>query len=339
MHQLRLILTLLFSACIAISFAQTFSKKELNQLSKKTKQYSIIGLGEAEHFYKGYYSSKFEIAKHLVEKESIDVIALEASMNVTSLLNGYINGNISLDLQSTLTSLNEPYSLQKAGLYNCLEIAEMINWLKSYNEDHQKKVELVGIDFQNYSIPLDSLKHYASNNQQHKITNTKHLLDSSMYSILDSNIMVITSSEWIDRFQRAKQNVKSLKAMIGNNENDELFTELEQFTTLWDDPMFPRDSIMYENINRHINEKSRILIWAANFHLENDHQFKGPKKLGVFLKEKYPSEYFIIGVTDQTDENKDKIIYPVKHGGLGKYDMIINVNKGDKCEKLSSVND
>lgn len=251
------------------------------------------------------------------------------------MLNSYINGETVLDLPTTLTALNEPYSLQKAGLYNCLEIVQMIDWLKEYNENHQKKIQLVGIDFQNYSTPLTQLNTYASDIQKDQISNTKILLDSSMNAILDSNIMIITSAKWLERLEKAKKNVKSLKSTIGNDKNKLLFHELEQFTSLWDDPTFPRDSMMYENLNEHIDNKSGVLIWAASFHLENDPQFKGPKKLGVFLKEKYAEKYFVIGVNDQTKENRNTIISPINEKTPNKYDLIINIDKGDKCEQLA----
>ncbi|MHC8950016.1 erythromycin esterase family protein [Sphingobacterium hungaricum] len=326
---------LLLSSITNVCLGQNLPKKDLDEILKKIEHHSIIGLGEAEHFYTGYYRAKIDILKHLIQNESIDVIALEASINVTALLNKYINGDAMLDVPNTLIFLNEPYSLQKAGLYNCVEIVELIDWLKDYNTHHNKKIKLVGIDFQNYSIPLENLKNQATYRQREKISQTKVLLDSSMQAILDSSIMIITSQEWLSLFKRAQSNVKSLKAELGNNENKTLFTELEQFTTLWDNPMFPRDSLMYENLVSHIDEKSRVLIWSANFHLENDKHFKGPKKLGVFLDGKYGNEYFIIGVTDMTNEQDDNLIYPSKADYSLQYNLKINVRKGEKCEMLN----
>lgn len=337
MNQIRLILIFLLSSNFTIGSAQDLTKEQISLVLEKTKEHSIIGLGEAEHFYKGYYRSKVQLVKHLVEKQAFDVIALEASMNVTSLLDDYINGISTIDLPGLLSSLNEPYALQEAGLYDCAEIADMIYWLKTYNERHPNKVRLVGIDFQNYSIPLHKLKSYASADLYDRIDDAKALLDSSMTAILDSSLMIITTPGWINRFQRAKSNVKHLKTVLGNGENSDLFVELEQFTSLWDDPTFPRDSIMYENLSRHIDGKSRIVVWAANFHLENDPQFRGPKKLGVFLKDQYPKEYFIIGVTDESNERKEKVVHPVAQDGLGRYDLIINVHKESRCERLIST--
>ncbi|WP_166334431.1 erythromycin esterase family protein [Sphingobacterium chungjuense] len=333
---MKFITTITFSAFILpflfeICTAQTLSQKDYNKILNKTNNHTIIGLGEAEHFYKGYYNTKVEVVKYLINNESIDIIALEASVNATALLNNYINGNITIDLPQALTALNEPYALQEAGLYNCSEIVEFIEWLKDYNHSHNKTIKLVGIDFQNYSLPLEKLKVYSSKHQIEKIDQTKALLDSSMRSVIDSNIMIITSQPWIKRLQLAQNYIKNLKDEIYNGANQRLFSELEQFTTLWDNPMFPRDSIMYENLTPYIDGKSRVLIWAANFHLEKDPFFKGPKKLGVFLNEKYGEKYCVIGVSDQIHEYSKNLIHPPMDQLSDKYEMIINVPKGDKC--------
>lgn len=95
MKQIKLILILLLPVCIINCSAQSFSPKGLSQIFERTKEKSIIGLGEAEHFRKGYYSSKCDLVKHLVQEGSINTIALEASTSVTSILNDYINGRCS----------------------------------------------------------------------------------------------------------------------------------------------------------------------------------------------------------------------------------------------------
>ncbi|GHE32206.1 erythromycin esterase family protein [Sphingobacterium griseoflavum] len=325
------ILLLQFGICIA----QTFSKEDYDKILDKTERHAIIGLGEAEHFYKGYYQAKVEVIKHLIRNKAIDVIVLEASMNATALLNDYINGNRTINLARTLAALNEPYSLQGAGLFNCSEIVEFIEWLSDYNHSHSKTIQLVGMDFQNYSLPLEKLKTHASEHQADRINQTKALLDSSMRAIIDSNVMIITSQTWLKRLQHAQRNVKDLKKEMENDANLILFRELEQFTTLWDNPMFPRDSMMYENLITHIDEKSKVLIWAANFHLEKDPFFKGPKKLGVFLQEKYRKKYGVIGVSDQTNTYGNKLINPPVDQLADKYEMILNVPKGEQCKIIN----
>ncbi|RXK85289.1 erythromycin esterase family protein [Filimonas effusa] len=338
MRHIRIMLSVAFALCLSPGFAQTFTQTELDQVLKETKKYPVVGLGEAEHFYKGYYNAKFEILKHLVEHKSIDIIALEASMNVTALLNDYITGAIDLDLQRILPALNEPYSLEKAGLYDCAEMVGIINWLKEYNKNKRKKIKLIGFDCQNYSIPLDSLRHNTPDSLKYKLTDTRYMLDSSLYAILKNSPSVITTPQWLERFKKARQNIVDLKTMIENDKNRQLFTELEQFTFFWTDPGFRRDSLMYENLKKHIDKKSHILIWAASYHLENDPKYKVIKKMGVFIKEDYPSYYYIIGVTGYADKNKPKLIYPLEKVDSGKYNMIIRVNRGERCKILTADN-
>ena len=336
MYRFRVITFFLFTLIFMNTYAQLLPKAELARISKHIQPYSIIGLGEAEHFRQGYYMAKFEIIRDLVESELIDVIALEASINVTALLNSYIQGETDLDLNSALPMLNEPYSLQGAGLFDAAEIVDMVNWLKNYNENNTKKVKLIGIDFQNYSIPLHDLRNDIGSDEEslQKLKETQAVLDSSFQTILDSGFMVITSPEWINYFRKAQQNVIALKENIGTQANMSLFRELEQFTTLWDNPQLPRDSMMFENLKQHTSSipHGRTVIWAANFHLENDSQFHLLKKMGVFLKEHYSDEYFIIGITEQDSDKEPQVIYPFTDNR--KYDMMIQVRKGEYCERL-----
>ncbi len=331
-HRLIVIALLLFFSVRASS--QSFSNKDLNTLIDTMKQHDIIGLGEAEHFRQGYYKSKVELIKHFVKQNVIDIIALEASMSVTDLLNSYIHGKVELDPKSVLASLNEPYSLQGAGFLDAVEILDLLEWLKQHNAGNDGSVKLVGIDFQNYSIPLSKLEKYIGDDLSmlEETQETQKLIDKSLRSILDSGPEVTMTPEWLHDFRKAKYNVQTLKGQIANKENAVFFRELEQFTTLWDDPTFPRDSMMYENLKQHLSPGSRVVVWAHNFHIENDPAFVGYKKLGVFLKENHPDRYLIIGISDSEDHSNTPAINI--HSSDAKYDMMISVDKGSKCERL-----
>lgn len=334
MYYYKISLTVLFMLFALNASSQSFSSKDLNEVLDKVKQYNIIGLGEAEHFRQGYYKSKVELIKHLVEHNTVDIIALEASMSGVEILNSYIFGETVTDLGSVLASLNEPFALQDAGLFDTAEIVEMVEWLKTHNAFQQRKVKLVGIDFQNYSTPLAMLDQYLVGRTEklNKAQETKRLLDNSLRNILDSGFMVINTPEWLNNFHKAQNNVQTLKRQITNSKNADYLLELEQFTSLWDDPTFPRDSMMYTNLKKHLSLDSHVIVWGHNFHIENDPAFNGPKKLGVFLKENYPNNYFVIGVSDLGEDKNTSVIYPYLENA--KYDMMIKVDRGDKCERL-----
>lgn len=335
MKILSSILTLLFSIQTLYTYSQTLNDKELLYITERISNKKIIGLGEAEHFYQGFYRTKLEIVKHLIQNEAINTIALEGSLNITNILNDYIKVGTEQNIPELLKALNEPYALQNAGLFNSIEILELVNWLREYNFNNEAKIRLIGIDFQNYSYPLETLEKYATEEQTKQIADTKSLLDKSMHSIIDSNIMIITSPEWLNTFNKARTNINQLKATLQNTSTKDLFKELEQFTDLWVNPNFPRDSMMYDNLLNQIKDNSKVLLWAHNFHIENDQQFKGPKKLGVYLKEKYADQYYIIGISDQITQERLKVFTPIPNSKLPKYDVIIYTPKGDKCEIIN----
>lgn len=97
---------------------------------------SIIGLGEASHGTLEFYHQKGRIVKYLVQDLNYRMLALEATSEKVESINKYIQEG-SGDLKTLLKTM---------GLYNSREMYHLCIWLMNFNKTRQDKVDLIGID-------------------------------------------------------------------------------------------------------------------------------------------------------------------------------------------------
>ncbi|RZJ85130.1 MAG: hypothetical protein EOO20_20410 [Chryseobacterium sp.] len=112
------------------------SLKDIQFLTGLLGSKSIIGLGEASHGTREFYHQKGRIVKYLVQELNYRMLAFEATSEKVALLNKYIQEG-SGDLKTILKAM---------GLYNSREMYHLCIWLMHFNKTRQDKVELTGID-------------------------------------------------------------------------------------------------------------------------------------------------------------------------------------------------
>lgn len=321
--------------CPNLSDGQDLSVSSYNQLTRLVSDKKIIGLGEPEHFYKGYYQLKSELVKHLVKNCAVNLLAFEASLNGMKEIDSFIQGKNEIHWSSALRSLNQPYDLEKSGLFDSQQIVDLFLWLKEYNRTAPVKVKVIGIDFQNFEIPAKEISKQllAANatSDAIKVQDYQSKMRDLLKQIVANGPMVTTKSSWITDYQQLRNSISGLNAKHAKASNQDFFRELIQLSSVFDHPKFPRDSMMYSNLEMLLSENDKAVVWAANFHLENDVAFANVvKKLGVFLKESYGIHYFNIGLSESADQQPE-IIYPAQDK---KYDLLINCRKLESCVRL-----
>lgn len=109
---------------------------DLHFLNDKLSSKSIIGLGEASHGTREFYHQKGRIVKYLVQELNYRMLAFEATSEKIEPINKYIQEG-SGDLKTILKTM---------GLYNSLEMYHLCVWLENFNKNRQDKVELIGLD-------------------------------------------------------------------------------------------------------------------------------------------------------------------------------------------------
>ncbi|HEU5051747.1 MAG TPA: erythromycin esterase family protein [Hanamia sp.] len=341
--------TAIFFLLVIATTAQTLSTSELDAIQNSIAKKNIIGFGEPEHFYKGYYDSKIEIIKYLILHKKIDAIFFEASAAECRNIDRYVKGASNDSIIKTLHQLNEGYNYRKEGLFDCDEILNFLQWLRRKNMSTEKKVSVYGIDFQNAQTPIEELKNILKSNThlQENLDSLQDNFDSLLKEMIENPVKIYMDTTWKKLATRNYLLAKTVRSLI--KESDTKYwsnfygKQLEEYAYIYTDPNLQRDSLMFENFKLQYHSQERVLLWAADFHIANDSTVNHMGRaltLGAFLKKEYGAQYFTIAL----DEDKEpviadfkRIIFPIPKGNeaFQKYDMIIKCKKGDRASRLN----
>ncbi|MEO6819548.1 MAG: erythromycin esterase family protein [Ginsengibacter sp.] len=340
---------LLYIFFFFISPGQPLNTEDLTLISQAIKNKKIIGLGEPEHFYKGYYELKIQIIKHLVTTNEINAIAFEGSSIECKKLDAYING-ADADLYAILPNLNAGYNYEKSGIFDCKEIVDFLQWLRRENKNRKEKISIYGIDFQNIESPVKNLKaHFPNSNSFHKGLDS---LKNNLYSLMKQLSDDVSNGELPKIFfdetwkLKATNNYKLSERIQGyvKKEKDKWINqnakELNQFSYIFTDPNLERDKMMFDNFVWQFNPAKTTLIWAADFHIANDsivNKTNTIRKLGTYLNKKYGDQYFKIALIESENPQPSKrILYPVpaENKISGIYDLLIFCHGGNRAIRL-----
>ncbi len=331
---MRTILIFLFTFITSISstIAQQISDQEFSEINKYIGQSRIIGLGEEEHFYRESNIDRIEIIKALINERLINSIVFEYPATDTYLVNEYINNKISKS--SLLTALKQAKRLNSGPFFDSKEMLSFIDWIKSKNQkDHT--IQVYGMDFYNYIAALETLQKQRRKNSD--ADNIKQTLDTLTYYLKNNPVNLMTK----ESMSLAVENLSMVKKFISRVDTS-LSSSLKYSATdlynysYWFTDLNNRDSLMFENFVNIDNGDKKCLIWAANFHIQDD-SLTTPnytaKLLGNLMTKKYKEQYYKIGVMStnpcEQDKNK-KVIQPGATCGIkNKLDLVVLIQKGD----------
>jgi erythromycin esterase len=346
---------LLFIFSYFISFSQLLSDKDLGIISNSIKNKKIIGLGEPDHFYTGYYDVKIQIIKHLVKQNKIDAIAFEASLVECKKLDEYIKG-ADRDLYRILPNMNAGYNYEKSGIFDCKAIVNFLQWLRAENKNRKKTISIYGIDFQNIETPVKNLKAHFPNSisLKKKLDTLRNNLYSLMKQLSDDATngelpKIFFDSTWklkaVNNYKLSQRICKYVKENEKEKWINQNAKELNQFSYIFTDPNLERDKMMFKNFVWHFNPKETTLLWAADFHIANDsivNETNKILKLGAYLNKKFGSQYFKIAlIQDENPHHNERIIYPIPVDSklTGKFDLLIKTSAGAKAIRLEDQKD
>ena len=103
----------------------------------------VIALGEATHGNKEFQELRLEVLKYLVKRAKVRSFALEADWGEGMTINNYIHGGggNAADIVKDLAF----------SIYRTKEMADLIEWMREYNETaaESEKLNFYGFDMQN----------------------------------------------------------------------------------------------------------------------------------------------------------------------------------------------
>ena len=253
------------------------------------KEARIIALGEATHGNAEFQELKLEVFKLLVEKYDVRAFALEGDYGGCEQVNRYIHGGEGTALEAA----------QAIGfkIYSTKEMAELISYMRQYNET---------------AAPGEDLRFYGFDMRRY-LYNFRFLTEACKKAGVDTENLekLIDGEEWNRKYNYKEriQILSDVKAQLENLENtaqavhfaDILLQYLdfqEKSDTISQDSLATlRDKLMAENIKWIAEQESqsghdRIFVAGHNKHVA---RWGSYDSMGALLADEIGKGYYVIG--------------------------------------------
>lgn len=266
----------------------------------------IIGLGEATHGTKEFFQLKHKIFRYLVENHGIRVLAFEAGMGESIYINRYVQGE-----DTDLTELMLTKMLY--GVWRTKEVRELIEWMRTYNEDKpdSEKLHYIGVDSQDMYYQPDLVEEYIEGVQPSLLQETQDVMGVirslgppwTLYVRYENmeydqyKVITDTLTYLIDRMDEFKDN------MITNSSHYEFQTHRQLVRNLLQTHIefHPRDRrlVSYRDqfmalntlwISTLLENDPKIAVWAHNGHVH-----VRSIAMGNYLRNEIGDDYKAIG--------------------------------------------
>ncbi|MBO9673372.1 MAG: erythromycin esterase family protein [Sphingobacteriaceae bacterium] len=279
-------------------------KASVKPLIAEMGEKQIVGLGEGTHGTAEFYKLRYYISRILIEEKRFNHVAFENDVTEMWLMNQQLN-------QTTdVTALMKKYMI---GIWQNKETKELLDWIRTYNKSHKKKVSVNGIDFPVQKPDIDVitllLKKAGINSFQKEVERlgaAANLQDEAWFGMNQKDFKV----DWKLLNQYCGQAYFTADSLEQQVKKTEMETSLRSDLLLaisnlkqGFEPFKPkskyvsRDSIMAHNTALMIKGKEdKVIIWAHNAHLGKKEIYNNAVGgTGKYLLKLFPDNYFVLG--------------------------------------------
>lgn len=268
------------------------NKNYLPYLAAGLKGNTILGLGEASHGTHEFSVEKNRIIQYLITHQNYRSVGFESAYSVMDRINTYV-----LTGKGDLKQMMQPLRL-----FSNKEIYGLFKAIKAYNDGQplKNKVSIFGFDIDYTKADVDSSASYCLNylgkhpdvyvHDKAAMPVLKRITApdfGNLYEMADDEMAIIS-----DLNNEVKTKVQSTE---GYGKFKKYLSLLYQ-GTLVSNPL-ARDEFMAENIATTQQEsKAKTIIWSHNVHVAKDTTMAMCKGMGYYVKQKYGSQYYTIGL-------------------------------------------
>ena len=273
---------------------------EVDSVAKKVEDLTVpesakvIALGEATHGNKEFQELRLEVLKHLIQSTKVRSFALEADWGEGMTINNYIHGG-----KGNAADIVKDLAFS---IYRTKEMADLIEWMREYNETVPKSEQLnfYGFDMQN---PDKDLKFITEFCKRSKILTDVDLEKSLLPITFENSDKILEILGKISDAMTEEYNIIGEQRKIAPYlQAVNVFGQsVEYYKTISKSPIESstvRDKYMAENV-QWIQEyeeslgRSQIFISGHDGHIA----FSTPTyvNMGHNLHEHYNSAYFAVG--------------------------------------------
>ena len=288
LHQLFTLLIILFSFHVqAQKWDKCFEKNlhslethspdstnlDLSFLASYIGENQIVSLGEPTHGSKEVFLMKHRMIKYLIKELDFTVFAIEANTIECDRLNDYIQ-----------TGKGDPKRLlSQLGywVWDTQEVLDLINWMRDYNENHDKPVIFSGFDMQSYAYPLYLINQSIPQNST-KMNNALSLVNEvdivirnnqalGIYQVNDSLREIMYENSKTLYEELIEENTIQSSVSSSLMKQGDLLLQYATFNSKHKPEHGYRDSCMAENLNwiTTQNSDAKMIVWAHNGHVKD----------------------------------------------------------------------
>ncbi len=287
--------------------------KDLDAFRRIAGDAPIIALGESTHGTGEFFEVKHRLLTCAVREMGITVFALEANQVEVERINRYVSDG---------TGAPEEAVKSLFAVWQTREMLDLMRWLRAWNEQHpDRKVEFVGFDMQDPSLPVDSLLAFLSARDPALLAEVEPLVrdyrqawKNQPYPWAPDSIRLIwkTNAEQAWALVNGKQ--RQWADMAGTNTEKEKTGSAIQYARLiaqaaksaFSQDFRDRDSAMAENVAWLLETRppgTRMLVWAHDAHINRGGHpnpslnYYSGGAMGAFLAKKYGDRYRAFGLS------------------------------------------
>ncbi len=295
-----------------VQIAEKANYSDLQAFQRAVGGAQIIALGEATHGTSEFFQLKHRLLQFAVKELGVRVFAVEANQLEVEKINRYVCDGV---------GTAEKVIRVMFSVWNTEEMLALIEWMRAHNiANPSQKVEFVGFDLQDPSLPMDSLSSFVATWEPA----WKPLVDS-----LQRNYREAWKAQYYPQAsdsvrQGWKENADKISAMVLAKKLDWLSragTPAEKNRLEWaiqnarvvsqaadiaySQIVSRRDTFMAENIRWIQGMRSpdtRIIVWAHDSHIaRSDHpdfryNYHEGNSMGKYLSKIYGNDYRAFGL-------------------------------------------
>lgn len=258
---------------------------EIIQLREDLENAKVVGLGEVSHGSSEIFQMKHRLIRYLYQDLGFTRFALEANMTEAYAVNSFLEG-------SDQPSVGELLKNMHFWTWNTKEVSDLIQWMRSYNQQTKTNLEFTGFDMQFQEGPIAELSRLLGEEALEGVTQEFQYLNNLRKQQNSSMSFSPAQSTYVrEEFSRIQQMINDhdfdAKTMFWAHQQVRLLIQYAEMSS-----SLSRDKFMAENLHW-IHQQApaeKIVIWAHNGHIQQT-----DRRMGQYLNDVFGEDYLSIG--------------------------------------------
>jgi erythromycin esterase-like protein len=265
-------------------------------------------LGEASHGTSEFYSIRAELTKKLIEQKGFSIIAVEGDWPSCFEVNRYVKGYE--NTYQTSKEVLESFNRWPNWMWANEEIAELVDWLKDYNQSNVNKIGFYGIDVYSLWESMEEIISYLQKTGSGDVEIAKkafscfepHSRKPENYGVSASFL----SEDCIDEVTKLLVKVQQNRHQYASIDEADLSLEVNALVAANAERYYRamvqndveswniRDFHMSDAIDKltsYYGEDAKVIVWEHNTHIGDaratDMKAEGTVNVGQIVRERY----------------------------------------------------